>query len=99
MLGLVIGLVFDGQTAQVAQMITLIVLAFLGGIFIPYSNLPDGIQMIGKALPSYHLVQLGWDAAGGFALHAATPCCARRLGGGAGRDRDAALAAGSTATA
>ena len=33
-LGLVIGLMFDSQTAQVAQMITLLVLAFLGGIFI-----------------------------------------------------------------
>jgi len=27
-------------------------------------------QMVGKALPSYHLAQLGWDSAGGFALHA-----------------------------
>jgi ABC-2 type transport system permease protein len=70
MLGMVIGLVFDGQAAQIAQMITLIALAFLGGIFIPWSNLPGGAQMVGKALPSYHLAQLGWDSAGGFALHA-----------------------------
>src|SRR5262245_15344756 len=67
-LGLVIGLVFDGQTAQVAQMLTMLVLAFLGGIFIPYSNLPHVMQDIGKALPSYHLVQLGWNAAGGRPL-------------------------------
>lgn len=67
-LGLVIGLVFDGQTAQVAQMITLLVLAFLGGIFIQWSSLPHGIQLIGKALPSYHLAQLGWNAAAGHAL-------------------------------
>jgi len=67
-LGLVIGLMFDSQTAQVAQMITLLVLAFLGGIFIQWSSLPHGMQLIGKALPSYHLAQLGWNAAGGRAL-------------------------------
>ena len=67
-LGLVIGLVFDGQTAQVTQMITLLVLAFLGGIFIQWSSLPHGMQLIGKMLPSYHLAQLGWNAAGGRPL-------------------------------
>jgi ABC-2 type transport system permease protein len=45
MLGMVIGLMFDGQTAQIAQMITLIALAFLGGIFIPWNNLPGGAQL------------------------------------------------------
>jgi ABC-2 type transport system permease protein len=67
-LGLVIGLMFDSQTAQVAQMITLLVLAFLGGIFISWSNLPHGMQLIGKMLPSYHLAQLGWNAAAGRPL-------------------------------
>ena len=67
-LGLVIGLTFDSQTAQVAQMVTLLVLAFLGGIFIQWSSLPHGMQLIGKALPSYHLAQLGRNAAGGHAL-------------------------------
>lgn len=67
-LGLVIGLVFDGQTAQVAQMLTMILLAFLGGIFIPFHNLPHVMQDIGRALPSYHLVQLGWNAVAGRAL-------------------------------
>jgi hypothetical protein len=65
-----LGLMFDGQTAQIAQMITPIALAFLGGIFIPWPNLPGGAQFAGKVLPSYHLAQLGWDSAGGFALHA-----------------------------
>jgi ABC-2 type transport system permease protein len=67
-LGLVIGLLFDGQTAQVAQMLTMLVLAFLGGIFIPWHNLPHVMQLIGKALPSYHLAQLGWNAAAGRSL-------------------------------
>ena len=67
-IGLVIGLMVDSQTAQVAQMITLLVLAFLGGIFIQWSSLPHGMQLIGKSLPSYHLAQLGRNAAGGHAL-------------------------------
>jgi ABC-2 type transport system permease protein len=67
-LGLVIGLMFDSQTAQVAQMITLLVLAFLGGIFISWNNLPHAMQEIGKMLPSYHLAQLGWNAAAGRPL-------------------------------
>jgi len=67
-LGLAIGLIFDGQTAQVAQMITLLVLAFLGGIFIQWSSLPHGMQLVGKVLPSYHLAQLGWNAAAGRPL-------------------------------
>jgi ABC-2 type transport system permease protein len=70
MLGLVIGLVLDGQAAQIAQMIILITLAFLGGIFIPWNNLPGPAQVVGQVLPTYHLAQLGWDSAGGFALHA-----------------------------
>jgi ABC-2 type transport system permease protein len=68
MLGLVMGLVFDGQTAQVAQMLTMILLAFLGGIFIPWHSLPHIMQDIGQALPGYHLVQLGWNAVAGRAL-------------------------------
>src|ERR1700689_2856174 len=64
-LGLVIGLMFDSQTAQLAQMITLLVLAFLGGIFLPWNSLAHGMQLMGKALPSYHLAHLGWDAAAG----------------------------------
>ena len=67
-LGLVIGLVFDGQTAQVAQMLTLLLLAFLGGIFIPWNVLPHVMRDIGQALPSHHLVQLGWNAVAGRAL-------------------------------
>jgi len=70
LLGMVIGLMFDGQTAQIAQMITLIALAFLGGIFISWNSLPSAAQFAGKMLPSYHLAQLGWDSAGGFTLHA-----------------------------
>lgn len=67
-LGLVIGLTFDGQSAQVMQTLILFVLAFLGGIFIPWTALPHPMQIIGKILPSYHFAQLGWNAASGVPL-------------------------------
>jgi ABC-2 type transport system permease protein len=67
-LGLVIGLVFDGQTAQVAQTLILFLLAFLGGIFIPWHNLPHAMQHIGQALPAYHLNQLSLNAVAGTPL-------------------------------
>lgn len=67
-LGLVIGLLFDGQTAQVAQMLAMLVMAFLGGIFIAWNNLPHAMQIVGEVLPSYHLAQLGWNAVAGRPL-------------------------------
>jgi ABC-2 type transport system permease protein len=51
-------------------MLTMLLLAFLGGIFIPYSALPHVMQDIGQALPSYHLAQLGWNAVAGRSLGA-----------------------------
>ena len=64
------GPLLSGTWIYEIALCTLIVLAFLGGIFISWNNLPSGAQFVGKMLPSYHLAQLGWDSAGGFALHA-----------------------------
>ncbi len=72
-LGLVIGLMLDGQTAQVTQMLVLIIMAFLGGIFIPWNQLPSGAQAVGKMLPSYHLSQWGWETVGGKAFDMTHP--------------------------
>ena len=83
-LGLVIGLIFDGQTAQMAQMLTMILLAFLGGIFIPWHTLPHVMQDIGQVLPSYHLVQLGWNAAAGRALRVSDMLVRAAWAGGLG---------------
>jgi ABC-2 type transport system permease protein len=73
MLGLIIGLFFDGQTAQVAQMLTMILLAFLGGIFISWSVLPHFMQMIGEVLPAYHLARMGWNVAAGKGIQMVDP--------------------------
>lgn len=63
--GLIIGLRLDAQTGQVVQMVTLLLLAFLGGLFIPMSIMPDGLQHVAKALPSYRLASIGWDILSG----------------------------------
>lgn len=64
-LGLIIGLWLDAQTGQVAQMLALMLLAFLGGLFIPLSVMPSGLRDVARALPSYRLASVGWDVLGG----------------------------------
>ncbi|HEY3686593.1 MAG TPA: ABC transporter permease [Streptosporangiaceae bacterium] len=66
--GLIIGLRLDAQTGQVAQMMVLIVMAFLGGIFLPLSIMPDALRDVARALPSYRLASTGWDIVDGHAL-------------------------------
>lgn len=66
-LGIVIGSVTDGEGAQGLTMIVYLVLAALGGLWVPYQILPAPLQNIAKTLPSYHLAQLGWHVARGVA--------------------------------
>jgi ABC-2 type transport system permease protein len=44
-----------------------LVLAALGGLWMPVQILPSAMQTIAKTLPSYHLAQLGWYVARGAA--------------------------------
>ena len=44
------------------------VMAALGGLWMPLSMLPQGLQTIGKLLPSYRAADLGWRIASGRAL-------------------------------
>jgi ABC-2 type transport system permease protein len=66
-LGIVIGSVTDGDGAQGLTMVVYLVLAALGGLWMPYSILPAPLQDVAKTLPSYHLAQLGWHVARGAA--------------------------------
>ena len=94
LLGMVIGLMFDGQTAQIAQMITLIALAFLGGIFIPWNSLPQrcAVRRQDAAQLPPGAARLGFRGR----LRAARQRRHRPggLGHRAGRNRHPALAAG-----
>ena len=69
--GLIVGLGLDAQTGQVVQLITLILLAFLGGLFIPLSIMPVALRDVARALPSYRLASIGWDIVGGHGPGAA----------------------------
>jgi len=65
-LGLLIGYVFDGNSAQGATMISLFGLAILGGLWAPISSFPDDLATIGRMLPSFRLADIGRDAANGL---------------------------------
>lgn len=69
--GLVIGLRLDAQTGQVTQMAVLMLLAFLGGLFIPLSIMPGGLRDVARTLPSYRLASIGSDVLAGHAPGAA----------------------------
>ena len=65
-LGLLIGYLFDGNSAQGATMISLFGLAILGGLWAPISSFPDDLATIGRMLPSFRLADIGRDAANGL---------------------------------
>ena len=48
-------------------MVLYLVLAALGGLWMPVQILPSPLQTVAKTLPSYHLAQLGWHIARGVA--------------------------------
>jgi ABC-2 type transport system permease protein len=66
-LGLLIGYLFDANSAQGAMMISFFSLAILGGLWAPLSSFPDTLATIGGMLPSSRLADLGRDAAAGVA--------------------------------
>jgi ABC-2 type transport system permease protein len=63
--GLLIGLVFDANSAQGATMLSYITVAILGGLWAPLSSFPDGLATIGRMLPSFRLADLGRGIVGG----------------------------------
>lgn len=66
-LGLLIGYLFDANSAQGATMISLFSLAIVGGLWAPVTSFPETIATIGRMLPSFRLADLGRDAAAGIA--------------------------------
>lgn len=61
-LGLLIGYLFDADSAQGAMMVSLFGLAILGGLWAPISSFPESLATIGRMLPSFRLADLGRDA-------------------------------------
>ncbi len=57
-LGLMLGFSFGANGAVAAANILFLALASLGGLWIPVFLFPDALQLLSKALPSYHLSEI-----------------------------------------
>jgi ABC-2 type transport system permease protein len=66
-LGLLIGLSLDEKAAGGAIGLVGVVLATLGGLWVPVQFFPDALQTVARALPSYWYAELGRDVAAGSA--------------------------------
>jgi ABC-2 type transport system permease protein len=64
-LGILLGYLFDVNSAQGAVMITNFGLAILGGLWAPTASFPDALVTIAKVLPSYHFANLGRSVVAG----------------------------------
>ncbi|MFC4590054.1 ABC transporter permease [Sphaerisporangium corydalis] len=64
-LGLMIGSLVPPDTAQPLAMISMFGLALLGGLWFPVSMLPQTMQTIAHALPSYDYADIGWEIVAG----------------------------------
>lgn len=63
-LGMAIGYGASASSAPAVVNVIYLPMAFLSGIFIPFSVLPGFIQRVGQVLPTYHYAQLGWATLG-----------------------------------
>lgn len=66
-LGVLIGYATRAETAQGVTTVAFLVLAALGGLWMPVQMLPDAMGHVARALPSNRYAELGWDVAGGHA--------------------------------
>ncbi|SNS06285.1 ABC-2 type transport system permease protein [Geodermatophilus saharensis] len=62
-LGLLLGWALEEKAAGGAIGITSVVLAALGGLWVPVEVFPSGLRVVAHALPSYWYAQAGRDAA------------------------------------
>lgn len=61
-LGLLVGQVATADSLQPITMTVMLLLAFIGGIFIPTQIFPQWLQDVAQALPSYWLAEVGHGA-------------------------------------
>ena len=66
-LGLLIGLVLEERAAGAAIGITGVVLAALGGLWVPVDIFPSSMRTLAHAMPSYWYARLGRDVVAGTA--------------------------------
>jgi ABC-2 type transport system permease protein len=61
-LGILLGLVTSSSSAQPVMIATMLVLNVLGGLLVPLKAFPPWMRDVARALPTYHLGDLGWNA-------------------------------------
>jgi ABC-2 type transport system permease protein len=66
-LGLLVGLVLEERAAGAATGLVGVVLAALGGLWVPAEAFPSGMRTLAHGMPSYWYAQLGRDVAAGIA--------------------------------
>ncbi|MFC0433696.1 ABC transporter permease [Kutzneria buriramensis] len=66
-LGLLIGLLATGDSAQAMGMVSMLALSMLGGLWFPLNTLPAVMTTVAQALPSYWLAEFGHEALAGNA--------------------------------
>jgi ABC-2 type transport system permease protein len=64
-LGLLVGLLLEERAAGAAIGITGVVLAALGGLWVPVQVFPSGMRTLAYGMPSYWYAELGRDVAAG----------------------------------
>ncbi|MGW4498527.1 ABC transporter permease [Micromonospora sp. NPDC004336] len=65
MLGLANGYALSAQTTNVANVVTNLVLAFVGGLWFPVSEFPGWLAAVARWTPAHRLGELGWATARG----------------------------------
>lgn len=58
-LGVLIGYVFEGETARMISILLGVLLAFLGGLWFPLDAMKGGFRHIATAMPTYRIYELG----------------------------------------
>ena len=64
-LGLLLGLSLDEKAAGGAMGLASVVLAMLGGLWVPVQFFPESMQVLARFLPSYWYAEMGRDVAAG----------------------------------
>jgi ABC-2 type transport system permease protein len=71
LLGILVGYLFDSQTASSASTIIYLGLSLLGGLWIPIQVMPTALRDVARWTPSYRYADLGWRVLAGQAPSAA----------------------------
>ena len=67
-IGLALAYLFDASTVGYSTMIAYLASGFLGGLWVPISQLPPWFGTVAHLLPSYHMADMAWTLLAGKAI-------------------------------